>query len=170
VSRVVYIAARLDRALDVRRIAARLSAMGHRVVSTWQGGNHSRRADARLSPVEHHRAAARCYAEIARVDTLILLADPKGRGSLVEFGVAVGRGLVVIVVQPDRYVTLMLDAPGVIQVANAGASLDRLLAPTAPCLRCVGRGFVIVTQVRGGVAREYRRRCAQCKERTGVAA
>jgi len=104
----VYLASSYSRREEMLRYAAELRAIGVEVVSSWIDGHHETPLN---SDREHTRMAAARWAredllDIDRADLLILFTQPEGQyrrgGCLVEYGYALGKGVGVTVIGPER--------------------------------------------------------------------
>lgn len=122
--RFVYIAASMRETERADDAAGRVRAACHAVSSTWHcAGERSFGTDNRL---DRQCIAAQNYTDLLIADTLILLAHPDGRGSLVELGYAIARGYRCIVVGGWQDVTLMADQLLVQWVDSVDAAVTAL--------------------------------------------
>jgi hypothetical protein len=108
----VYLAARYSRRVELLDYAIDLSMIGHSVTSRWLAGNHQI-DDAGLSTEaeaeERTRFAEEDLADLLAADCCISFTEPprstNSRGGRhVEHGIALGRGMRVIVVGPRENV------------------------------------------------------------------
>ena len=117
-SRRIYVAAPLTLLAEARTMAARLTAAGHVVVSTWHAGEPTIAEEAGLSLDAQTQIATQCLGEIERADALVLLyGGPTDRhGSFLETGYALGRWLPVVAVRTSDFAlpTILLRHPYVI--------------------------------------------------------
>lgn len=104
----IYVAGCLERVAEARALAATLAAAGCEVVSTWHALDVSRELEHALDADARSQVARANHRDLARATALVLLADPRARGSLVEAGAALGRGAWVLAVGDARAHTLML--------------------------------------------------------------
>ena len=99
----VYLAAKYGQMMEMRDVRDRLVAAGHEVTSQWIDGKEESDAGATDATME---AAARMDIEdVLRADVLVAFSQERGTlhtggGRHVEFGVAVGEGIDVLVVGP----------------------------------------------------------------------
>lgn len=93
---IIYIAARIGRKLEMRAVAVWLRSLGHDVTARWieqednDGNTETQRADMDL-------------ADVRRSDVLVAFSEERGAfggGRNVEFGIALERGLQIIVIGP----------------------------------------------------------------------
>ena len=114
----VYVAAPLPLLADAKSMAARLSAAGHTVVSTWHRGEPTVEIEAEQSAPRHMETADACIEDLLGAEVLILLYGPETtrHGSVFEAGYALGQGCTVVAcsVTPDAVLpTILLWAGGV---------------------------------------------------------
>ena len=94
----IYIAAPLP-LLDVAKsVAADLRKRGFAIVSTWHKGTPTVAIENAMGAEARHEIARQCAGEVFRADALVLLYGPETsrHGSILETGVALGRGLPVV--------------------------------------------------------------------------
>lgn len=93
----IYLAAKYSRMSEMAAIRDRLVAAGHEVTSQWVDGKEAN------DTVE--TAAIMDVEDVRRADTLVAFSHPRGElhtggGRHVEFGIALERGMRIIVVGP----------------------------------------------------------------------
>ncbi len=93
----IYLAASYAQMLEMRELGERLRSLGHEVTAQWIEGKEANasRESAALMDVE----------DVRRADTLVLFSFPRGTlvtggGRHVEFGIALERGMRLLVVGP----------------------------------------------------------------------
>lgn len=107
----LYIATCLERAHEAAALAERLGILGHTVTSRWHdlpGASLTRESDAALDADERLDVARENLADVYRSHAVVFLADPRCRGSLLECGYAIGRGIRVLAIGEPSSVTAML--------------------------------------------------------------
>ena len=116
--RDVYLAARVSRTDELKGYAVQLLELGYGVTSQWLAhtGAHANRSD--MSAAERGEIAARDLHDIRRADVVILFTEaagngpayspPAGNGRLVEFGYALGRNKMCMVVGPHENLFMCL--------------------------------------------------------------
>jgi len=132
----IYVAAPLPLLAEAKIAAAWLLAEGYTVASSWHAGSPTVEAERAADPEALQEAARTCAAELFRIDVLVLLTGPETtrHGSVLEAGVALGRGLPVVVVQTTK-----------------GAPLPTILLPAF--LRCHLPACTLAELGSGGLAR-----------------
>ena len=104
----IYLAARFSRRHEVHALGQDLQALGHTIVSRWSRPEADHVLAAGLSDqandLARERFASEDMEDIHKADCLIVLGEPPRSnsrgGHLVEFGIALGLGLRVMVVGP----------------------------------------------------------------------
>ena len=104
----IYLAARFSRRHEVHTLGQDLQALGHTIVSRWSRPDDDHVLPTGLSEQASDDARRRFALEdmedLHKANCLILLGEPPRNnsrgGHLVEFGVALGLGLRVMVVGP----------------------------------------------------------------------
>jgi nucleoside 2-deoxyribosyltransferase len=93
----VYVASSFLRKPDVRAMHALLRAAGHEITVDWTGVDASG-----LEGAAFHaylaRGAELVFGGVVNTDVVIVLHDDRGRGMATEMGLALARGIPVIVV------------------------------------------------------------------------
>jgi hypothetical protein len=144
-----YLAARYSRAEEMRGYAAQLEALGHVVTSRWIHG-HGDRPDMHLAWED--------LADLVGAEMLIFFSDEpdaktRGRGGRhVEFGIAVGRAMPILIV--GRRENVFHHLPAMHQVDTWEEALRRFLGPAGPRCEVCGEaamapgesGFLTVCQ------------------------
>lgn len=94
----VYIAAPLPLLEAAQRVAADLRKRGFAIASTWHKGTPTVALENAMGAEARHEIARQCAGELFRADVLVLLYGPETsrHGSILETGVALGRGLPVV--------------------------------------------------------------------------
>lgn len=128
----VYIAATLPLLDDAKKVAARLEAGGHEVVSTWHRGNPTIKSELAQDAMVHMATAETCVNEVFSAGALVLLYGPKSarHGSIFEAGIAFGAGLRVVacsLLPGAALPTILLQAFGVLRCDID--ELERTLLP-----------------------------------------
>ena len=104
----IYLAARYSRHPEMRRYREDLKALGHTVTSRWINGEHEMSNDS-ADEGQTRRFAEEDWDDLVGADCVISFTEPprstNSRGGRhVEFGIALGLGLGVIVVGPRENV------------------------------------------------------------------
>lgn len=95
----VYVASSFLRKDDVRALHQLLRAQGHTISYDWTPEDATPYVDKPAALRAYLAAGAeRDFLGVIGADVLIVLHDDRGRGMATEFGLALGRGLPVIVV------------------------------------------------------------------------
>jgi nucleoside 2-deoxyribosyltransferase len=127
-TRSIYIAAPTARQNHAESLALKLRAFGYEITSQWH-------AKALASPpggegmlaLEARRGIAQANLEDLRLaDAFVLIADPAGRSSLVELGLAWSRGLRIVIFGVPLQHSLMADLPGVVWATTLKEAVDAL--------------------------------------------
>lgn len=123
-TRRIYVAAHLAAVDQAAAAATLLRRAGHLTTSTW----HETREDAHADKDRAQRQAicAKNHRDLAQADTILALAHPDCRGTLVELATAYFRGHEVCVVGSPFGLTLMLDLPDVRWFADLHAAREHL--------------------------------------------
>lgn len=101
----IYIATCLELILRARKLAVDLRELGHEVVSTWhdepiEQANRAREKslgidDQQIIQMKNLDAVRRC-------DSFVCIPDPRCRGTLVEYGVALACYKTLVAIQADH--------------------------------------------------------------------
>lgn len=83
-TRHVYIATCLERAVDARGLARSLGELGYGIASAWHEQRLSRENESALSHEEAHEIRRQNLGAIRCASVFVCLADPRCRGTLVE--------------------------------------------------------------------------------------
>lgn len=96
----VYVAAPLPLLDEAKKAAVWLRAEGYWVSSSWHAGDPTVESERAAEPEDLQEMARTCAAELFRTDVLVLLigTETTRHGSILEAGVALGRGLPIVVV------------------------------------------------------------------------
>lgn len=127
----VYFAASFHRKDELKPIRADFQADGIEVTSSWLDQPHKPTAGLEdLTEEEHRRFAVRDLHDIFQSDAMVYFAvelsqAPARAGRHVEFGFALGIGLLIIVVGPKE--NIFHYAPGVIHVDNIEQAKNLIL-------------------------------------------
>jgi hypothetical protein len=109
---IIYLAARYSRYLEMQKVRADLTAVGHNVVCRWINGGHQISDDglsAQAKESERVRFAMEDYQDLCSSETIVAFTEvPRSTSSRggrhVELGIAIGRNMRVIVVGPRENV------------------------------------------------------------------
>jgi hypothetical protein len=133
----IYLATRYTYRDDAAALARRIRALDLRVVSRWHdtsvGGEAPDAVEADLPDDVLDRIASGNHADLALADTLVLMIRPRMQGALLELGVALGRGLRVVLVGEPRATTAMVRHERVWRCRNDDECVETLA-------RLAGRG------------------------------
>jgi hypothetical protein len=132
----IYLAARYSRREELCRYRESLRSLGYRVTSRWLDGGHEldeRGLSTEAGAVERARFAREDYLDVSCADILISFTEmPRsgnGRGGRhVEFGIALARGMRVLVVGPRENVFHCLPE---VEVFPDWAACEQMLASEA---------------------------------------
>lgn len=119
----VYVASKYQNRDACAALAGHLRALGCDVTSRWHEGPAQAVPESELPDDALDAIAADNHADLARADALVLLVHPGLAGSLLETGVAIGRGMPLLVVGPQRGLTLMARHRLVTWVDDADAAV-----------------------------------------------
>lgn len=122
----VYIAASLQLLSSAKFLSWELAREGIEVVSTWHTGRPTIAEEKTMSVDDQRRLATRCLDEIYDADALVLLYnDGDRKGSYLETGYAMGRGIPVVAVRTGAFPlpTLLLTHHSVV---HAEVELEQL--------------------------------------------
>ena len=134
----IYLAARYSRHPEMRRYREDLEALGHTVTSRWINGDHQM-AEATMftngDEEQARRFAQEDWDDLFKADCVISFTETprstNGRGGRhVEFGIALGCGLDVIVVGPRENVFHYLKGVDVYETWEACLSRLKLYVTT----------------------------------------
>lgn len=123
----VYIAAPIGRVSEASGLATELRNVGCAVTSRWIDNVIAGEDESTMTRDRRQSIAANNVADITASNVLVLLADRRGRGSLVEFGIARGIGIPTIVLGSWQDTTCMVDLR-VVLWADSAASCVALLS------------------------------------------
>lgn len=103
-SKRIYVAAPLPLLENAKTAARWLREQDFTVVSTWHLGRPTVEQERAMEPEDRQTLARQCAGELFRADALVLLYGPEStrHGSVLEAGVALGRGLPVVPVATER--------------------------------------------------------------------
>lgn len=160
VSRSIYIVGCLERRDEAHAAAEELIAWDWKVVSNWHDQDVSREKERALeSRIDRFAISDENHRRLRVATHALYLADPRGRGSLVEIGVAIARGLPITAVGDYRDVTLMADRITTVWCPSISAALALLgvRSPTSSgpprcawhrggCDRAAGMSGVLCTE------------------------
>jgi hypothetical protein len=117
----VYVAAKWEEKARARKFMDVVESLGNRITCDW-----TKEPDPETKP-EHERGM---YLHACGMDALngalgaqvlVLLGHPKVRGALVEFGVALGRGATILVVEREKCENIFFNCDGVLHVTEQEA-------------------------------------------------
>ncbi len=98
----LYIASKYENQAEVRALMDLLARRGHTITHDWTTVTEP----AGLGPWERRQFLGACaekdFKGVAQADALIIINHPEGKGMLVEMGVALGLGIPVYLLYPDR--------------------------------------------------------------------
>ena len=114
----IYVAAPLHHLAEAKAMAARLTAAGQTIVSTWHAGEPTVAGEAGLTVPDYMAVADTCVSEVLASDTLVLLygAETTRHGSVFECGIAYGDGMRIVTcaLTPDAVLpTILFFAGGI---------------------------------------------------------
>ena len=101
----LYLAAKFEQKMEMRKIRNFLQNDGHEVTSRWIDVEHEEDSSHTVTDADRREYAAMDVADVLAADALIAFSNPRsepaiGGGRHVEFGIALQAGRDIIVVGP----------------------------------------------------------------------
>lgn len=123
----VYIASKFQNAAEMETARDCLAQRGHEITWDW-----TKQTEPYNSKDGAARRAEAEYAAVRRAGALLVIAYDGMRGSMVEFGIALGLDKPVVVLTPERCYTIFYEHPRVVcfEMLDDALNMIDLLAGT----------------------------------------
>lgn len=136
----VYVAGRFQSYAKVRSCIDAVHGLGCRVTYDWtrtpefDADGHPLNSDGAQPKTLLQQYAANDIQGVREAEVFIMLADDSLAGAYIEMGIALERGIPIIVVAPERW-TIFLECPTVAVAPSLAAALQLLesVATACPC-------------------------------------